>query len=57
MKRIVVYLVPLLLFFNNYLLAYSSNPKEFVFELVNDAINKLADKNLNKEEKSIFIEK
>ena len=57
MKRIVVYLVPLLLFFNNYLLAYSSNPTDFVNELVNDAINKLADKNLTKEEKEIFIEK
>ena len=57
MKRIVVYLVPLLLFFNNYLIAYSSNPTDFVNELVNDAISKLADKNLTKEEKEIFIEK
>ena len=39
------------------LLAYSSNPKDFVQELVNDAISKLSDNNLTKEEKEIFIEK
>tara|TARA_B100000963_G_scaffold347122_1_gene353081 strand:+ start:1787 stop:2329 length:543 start_codon:yes stop_codon:yes gene_type:complete len=38
------------------LLAYSSNPKEFVNELVSEAINKLSDKNLDKEQKSSFIE-
>ena len=35
--------------------AYSANPRDFVNELVNDAITKLADKNLNKEQKSLFI--
>ena len=39
------------------MLAYSSNPKDFVNELVSEAINKLADKNFNKEQKSNFIEK
>ncbi len=34
----------------------SSDPKTFVSELVNDAIGKLSDKNLSKEEKSQFIE-
>ena len=37
-------------------MAYSSNPKDFVNELVNDAISKLADKNLNKDQKANFIE-
>ena len=36
---------------------YSSNPKEFVNELVGEAINKLADKNLDKDQKANFIEK
>ena len=36
--------------------SYSSDPKEFVKELVNDAIIKLSDKNLSKEQKSQFIE-
>ena len=57
MKRIIVYLLSIIFFLNSYLFAYSSNPKEFVSELVNDAIIKLADKNLNKQEKEIFIEK
>ena len=35
--------------------AYSSNPKDFILELVSDAINKLEDKNLDKEQKSEFI--
>ena len=35
---------------------YNSNPKMFISELVNDAINKLSDKNFTKEEKVTFIE-
>ena len=57
MKRIGIYLVSLVLFFNDPLLAYSSNPKDFVSELVNDAISKLSDKNLNEDQKKSFIEK
>ena len=57
MKRIVIYLVCLFLVFQSSLSAYSSNPKDFVKELVNDAITKLADKNLNKDQKAAFIEK
>ena len=38
-------------------MAYSANPKDFVNELVKDAIHKLADKNLNDDQKSSFIEK
>ena len=43
--------------FNTSALPYSTEPKEFVSELVNDAINKLSDKNLTNEEKSKYIEK
>ena len=57
MKKKVVYLVTLFLFFQSSLLSYSLNPKDFVNELVNDAISKLADVNLNKDQKSTFIEK
>ena len=53
----MVYLVSSFLFFQSSLLAYSTNPKDFVEELVNDAINNLADKNLNKEQKTDFVEK
>ncbi len=35
---------------------YSSDPEMFVSELVKDAINKLSDKNLSKEEKSAYVE-
>ena len=56
MKRIIFYLISIFLFIQSSLYAYSSNPKEFVDELVNDAISKLADKNLNKDQKSTFIE-
>ena len=48
----------LLFFFNQTnLQAYSTNPKEFIFELVSDAISKLSDKSLTNEEKAEFIEK
>ena len=57
MKKIVIYLISLFFIFQSSLLAYSSNPKEFVNELVNEAITKLADKNLNKDQKKSFIEK
>ncbi len=54
--RKVVYFFSLFFLFQSSLLAYSSNPKDFINELVNDAINKLSNKNLNKEQKKIFIE-
>ncbi len=57
MKRISVYLVSLFFFFQTSLLSYSSNPVVFVEELVVDAISKLSDKNLSKDQKAIFIEK
>ena len=57
MKRIVVYLFLIFFSFQNFLLAYSSDPKNFVTELVNEAISKLSDTNSTKDEKSKFIEK
>ena len=57
MKRLGIYLISFFLIFQSSLLAYSSNPKDFVNELVNDAISKLADINLDKDQKSTFIEK
>ena len=56
MKRLVCYLTLLLVILNTSLLAYSSDPKEFVNELVGDALGKLSDKNLNQDQKINFIE-
>ena len=57
MKRIGIYFILSLFFFQAFALAYSSSPKEFISELVNDAITKLADKNLNDDEKKELVEK
>ena len=57
MTRISVCLISFIFLFQSSLIAYSSNPKDFVNELVNDAISKLADINLNEDQKSTFIEK
>ncbi len=57
MKRLVVSFISIFFLFQSSLVAYSSNPKDFVNELVVDAITKLADKNLNKDQKIIFVEK
>ena len=57
MKRLVVFFISIFFFCQSPLVAYSSNPKDFVNELVSDAITKLADKNLNKDQKIIFVEK
>ena len=57
MRKITVYFILLFLIFQNSLLAYSSDPKSFVDELVKDAISKLSDKNLTKEQKAAFVEK
>ncbi len=57
MKKISLILVVFLLIFKtSFASTYSSDPQIFVKELVNDAINKLSDKNLSKEEKANFIE-
>ena len=56
MKKIVVFFISLFFIFQNSLYSYSTNPKDFVNELVNDAISKLADKNLNNEDDWRFFE-
>ena len=58
MKKLSLVLILFILTINqSYADTYSSDPKMFVSELVNDVINKLSDKNLSKEEKSIHVEK
>ena len=58
MKKIILTLF-FLIFFSNFLNAsnYSSNPEQFVSELVNDAISKLTNKEITDEQKVEFIEK
>ena len=51
MKKILVFFTLTFFFFHGSLLSYSSNPKDFINELVNEAINKLSDKNLNTDQK------
>ena len=57
MNKLIVYFISLFFLCQSSLFAYSSNPKDFVDELVNDAISKLSDVNLNKEQKAAFIAK
>ena len=57
MKKKSILLILFTLFLNTKLVAYSPEPRAFVSELVSDAINKLSDIDLTKEEKSKFIEK
>ena len=56
MKKLVICLFSLFFIFQTSLLSYSTNPKDFVDELINDVITKLSDKDLTNEEKSIFVE-
>tara|TARA_B100001121_G_scaffold106090_1_gene93803 strand:+ start:962 stop:1558 length:597 start_codon:yes stop_codon:yes gene_type:complete len=57
MKKLSILFFLFILNFNANAIPYSTEPQEFVNELVNDAINKLSDKNLTSEEKSKYIEK
>ncbi len=57
MKKFSLILFSFLFLIQNSLWAYSSNPRDFVNELVNEAIKTLSDKNLSKDQKSEFIEK
>ena len=57
MKKLVIYFFSLFITFQSSLLSYSSNPKDFINELVNDAITKLSDKNITNEQKVSFIKK
>jgi phospholipid transport system substrate-binding protein len=59
MKKLSLILISLFFLSNSTFAStytYSSDPKMFVSELVNDAINKLSDNNLSKEEKATFVE-
>ena len=56
MKKITSVFFVLSLFYTSYLKAYSSNPEQFISEIVTDAINTLSDKSLSKEKKSNFVE-
>ena len=56
MKKIVIYSISLLLIFQSSLLSYSSNPKDFIDELVNDVIDELSNKNSDVKQKAAFIE-
>ena len=56
MKKIVIYSISLLLIFQSSLLSYSSNPKDFIDELVNDVIDELSNKNSDVKQKAPFIE-
>ena len=57
MRKTLIFIFSIFIFFQSSLFSYSSNPKEFIGELVNDAITQLKDKNLNIEQKETFIEK
>ena len=57
MKRLAVYFFFLFFTSQTTLYSYNSNPKDFINELVNDAITKLSDESLTKDQKASFIEK
>ena len=57
MKKLSILFFLFVLNLYTYAIPYSTEPQEFVNELVNDAINILSDKNLTNEEKSKYIEK
>ena len=58
MKKFSIIIISLLLFFKSSSAStYSSDPQMFVQELVNEAISKLSDRNIDKEEKAKFIDK
>lgn len=56
MKKISFFFIIFLILFQTQLSAYSSDPRQFIEELINDAINRLSDKSLSQEEKVNFIE-
>ena len=56
MRKAFIYFCSIFFFLQSSLLSYSSNPKDFINELVTDAIEKLADENLDKNQKASFVE-
>ena len=57
MRRLVIHFLSIFFILQVSLQSYSSNPQDFVKELVNDALNYLSNKNVSKDEKALFIEK
>jgi len=57
MKKPIIYFLLIFFALQVSLHSYSSNPKDFIKELVDDATTKLSDKNLSNDEKKKFIEK
>ncbi len=58
MKRLLVIIALLFsISTNSFSVTYNSNPKIFVDELMNDAVNTLSDKSLTEQDKTKFIEK
>jgi len=56
-KLSLILILFLLLFKTSFANTYSSDPKLFIDELINDAISKLSDKDLSEEQKVNFIER
>ena len=57
MKKIIICFLSIFFIFQGQVLSYSSNPKDFIEELVDDAITQLSDKNLTQDQKALFIKK
>ena len=57
MKKLSIYFILIIQIFSGVAKSYSSDPKEFVAELIKDSVNKLSDKSVTNEEKIKFIEK
>ena len=57
MKRLFIYFFFIFFSYQASSQSYSSNPKDFIKELVNDAITHLSNKDISKEDKASFIEK
>ena len=57
MKKLSIILISFIFIFKiSSANTYSSDPQMFIEELINDAVNKLSDKNISKDEKAKFIE-
>ena len=57
MNKLKIFFIIIILNLSSSLLAYSTDPKEFIEELIEESLSTLSDKSLSKEAKSNFIEK
>ena len=57
MKKLSIYFILIIAIFSGVAKSYSSDPKEFVAELIKDSVNILSNKSVTNEEKIKFIEK